>query len=293
MIFNPAARGEKAREFRKFLEGIPGDVALKPTQGPGHAVELARAALDEEFQDIVAAGGDGTLNEVLNGIGKADNGFEQARLGVLPLGTVNVFAKELNIPEDAGRAWDTVVAGNDRLIDLPYADTTIEGATERRYFAQLAGAGLDAEAISLVDWESKRRFRQLAYIRAGLRAVMGPQKRVMVRGDSDEAEGELVLIGNGKFYGGRWNVFPNASLTDGKIDVCVFPKVGIWAAVRYWASLLMGNRKVPSWIRYFQSHVVELTSPNGAQFELEGDLAGTLPAKLGVEPERLRVICPP
>lgn len=292
VIFNPTAGGERALKFREFLEGIPGGVELKPTQWAGHATELACAAVGDGIEDIVAAGGDGTLNEVLNGMGQADNGFNRARLGLLPLGTVNVFAKELNLPENPKQAWETIVAGCERKIDLPYADTKADGVSQRRYFAQLAGAGLDATAIELVDWESKRRYRQLAYLFAGLRALSRPQKRVKVQAGGMEVDGELVLVGNGKFYGGRWKVFPDASLNDGKIDICVFPQANLWTAIRFGCSLLLGNSKVPKPIVYFQASEVRMTSDKGAKFELEGDLAGALPVTMGVLPNTLRVICP-
>jgi hypothetical protein len=95
VIFNPAARGNKARHFRRQLDAIGSQCALKATAAPGDARRLAAEAVDDGFDLIVAAGGDGTVNEVLNGIGDAPDGFARARLGVLPLGTVNVFAREL------------------------------------------------------------------------------------------------------------------------------------------------------------------------------------------------------
>ena len=100
VIFNPSARGEKAKRFRAYLDEVRGDWALKPTTGPGAARRLATDAVLQGFQTIVAAGGDGTLNEVLNGIGDAPGGFKSARLGILPLGTINVFARELRLPLD-------------------------------------------------------------------------------------------------------------------------------------------------------------------------------------------------
>src|SRR5712691_3191908 len=98
VIFNPAARGEKAKRFRRHLDDLGSDCALKLTTAAGDARRLAAEAVAEGFEIVVAAGGDGTLNEVLNGIGDAPGGFEKARLGVLPLGTVNVFARELALP---------------------------------------------------------------------------------------------------------------------------------------------------------------------------------------------------
>ena len=94
VIFNPTARGGKARRFRRHLDAIGKEATLKLTAAAGDARRLATEAVGEGFEIVVAAGGDGTLNEVLNGIGDAPDGFVRARLGVLPLGTVNVYARE-------------------------------------------------------------------------------------------------------------------------------------------------------------------------------------------------------
>src|SRR5437879_10309450 len=98
VIFNPAARGEKARRFRERLAALSAECALKPTYAPGGGRALAAEAMREGFEIIVAAGGDGTVNEVLNGIGDEPDGFARARLGGLPLGTITVFARELKLP---------------------------------------------------------------------------------------------------------------------------------------------------------------------------------------------------
>ncbi len=113
VIFNPAARGNKARHFRRQLDAIGSQCALKATAAPGDARRLAAEAVGEGYDLIAAAGGDGTVNEVLNGLGDAPDGFERARLGVLPLGTVNVFARELKIPLRLERAWEILRHGNE------------------------------------------------------------------------------------------------------------------------------------------------------------------------------------
>jgi len=163
VIFNPTARGEKARRFRRHLDEIGAECALKQTTFAGGARPLAAEAIHEGFELVVAAGGDGTLNEVLNGIGDVPGGFERICLGVLPLGTVNVFAKELGLPSDLHRAWRTLRQGREDQIDLPQVTCAMNGVNEHRYFAQLAGAGLDARAIELVDWQLKKKLGPLAY----------------------------------------------------------------------------------------------------------------------------------
>src|SRR5688500_7397949 len=127
IIFNPTARGEKARRFRDHFAALPAGVALKLTGSAGARRRLAAEAVSEGFTTIVAAGDDGTINEVLNGIGDAPNGFARVRLKVLPLGTINVFARELRLPAGFDAAWRIIQQANELLIDLPSAEFTGEG----------------------------------------------------------------------------------------------------------------------------------------------------------------------
>ena len=140
VIFNPTARGEKAKRFRRHLDAIANECALKLTAAPGEARKLAKEAVAEGFEVIVAGGGDGTINEVLNGIGDAPDGFKRACLGVLPLGTVNVFAREMGIPSKLESAWEVIRKERESKIDLPWVEFGANGNRQKRYFVQLAGA---------------------------------------------------------------------------------------------------------------------------------------------------------
>ncbi len=232
VIFNPAARGEKARRFRRHLDEIGRQATLKLTDAPGAARRLAAEAVREGFEVLVAAGGDGTLNEVLNGMGDVPTGFDQTRLGVLPLGTINVFARELTLPTRLDLAWQAVRQGRETPIDLPWVECEIEGARRRHCFAQLAGAGLDARAIELVQWSLKKKIGPLAYVLAGLKAMLGAPSRITAASRDHSASGALVLVGNGRLYGGSYRMFPGADLRDGLLDVCVFPRVNWLTLVR-------------------------------------------------------------
>ena len=132
VIFNPAARGNKARRFRRYLGEMSQQCAFKATTGPGDARRFAHAAVATGYDVIVAAGGDGTVNEVLNGIADEPEGFQRARLGVLPLGTVNVFARELKIPLKLERAWQVLKRGNTTKVDLGRADFFDDGQPQSR-----------------------------------------------------------------------------------------------------------------------------------------------------------------
>src|SRR5436190_13767241 len=230
VIFNPTARGERAKRFRRHLDAFDGECALKPTTAPGGGRALAAEAVREGFGVIVAAGGDGTLNEVLNGIGDEPDGFARARLGVLPLGTINVFARELGMPLELNRAWAAIRRGREASIDLPQVEFIANSRPECRYFAQLAGAGLDARAVELVDWELKKKIGFLAYVVAALKAMRAEQPRISTEGVPHPGTGEQVLIGNGRLYGGSYAIFSEAKLCDGLLDVCVFPRV-TWGTV--------------------------------------------------------------
>ena len=292
MIFNPVAKGDKARRFRESLDTFAAGCALKKTTAVGDARRLATEAIHEGFDLIIAAGGDGTLNEVLNGLGDAPDGFTRACLGVLPLGTVNVFAREFGIPLQPERAWDVIRQGSETCADLAWVEFTLHGRIERRYFAQLAGAGLDARAIELVSWSLKKKIGPLAYIFAGLRALTGKLPPITATDGSRSLTGELILIGNGRLYGGNYKVFPGATPRDGKLDVCAFPRAGWLTLSRCALPLLLHGRLPEAVVRRFQSETFTLTCESAAALELDGELVGHLPATFSLRRDGLRVLAP-
>jgi len=292
VIFNPAARGEKARRFRSHIDDIGADCCLKPTRSAGMGRALAAEAVREGFDTIVATGGDGTVNEVLNGIGDEPEGFARARLAVLPLGTVNVFARELEMPLHLNRAWSVIRRGRESSIDLPQVEFSANGQRHRRYFAQLAGAGFDARAVELVDWELKKRIGFFAYVVAGLKALRADQPQISTEGGPQPVAGEQVLVGNGRLYGGSFAIFSKAKLCDGLLDVCVFPTVtwGTLAACAW--GIVTGRLHKAGGARHFQAESFTLTAPARTPLELDGEQVGQLPARFSVQRQTLRVIVP-
>lgn len=292
IIFNPAAKGEKARRFRRHLGAIETRCTLKETTGAGNARTLAAESVKEGFEIIVAAGGDGTLNEVLNGIVDAPDGLARACLGVFPLGTVNVFARELGIPRKPELAWQTILGGRETRIDLPLVKYGANGQAKHRYFAQLAGAGLDARAIELVNWSLKKKIGPLAYIIAGLQALLQPPSQITVTARGQSAEGGLVLIGNGRLYGGQFRIFPRADLRDGLLDVCIFPRVN-WLTLARCGPVLLARNILPSTaIVSYQADSVCLTGSSRTPLEADGELIGEIPATFSLQRSALRVIVP-
>lgn len=292
VIFNPAARGNKARRFRHFLNELSQQCSLKATTGPGDARRFAHAAASIGFDLIAAAGGDGTVNEVLNGIGDEPDGFAKIRLGILPLGTVNVFARELKIPLRLEHAWKVLKRARETKIDLGRVDFLEEGNPARRHFMQLAGAGLDARAVELVSWKLKKNAGPLAYVVAGLQALAEKQPHITVSGNGQKLAGELALLGNGKFYGGPYEIFPGAKLDDGLLDACVFPSVNLPSLLGLAPGFILRRKFSEQKVRRLRAEKIELTSETPATFELDGEWVGNLPATFSVEPKRLRVVVP-
>ena len=292
VIFNPAARGNKARRFKKFLNELAQQCALKATTGPGDARRFAQAAVATGYEVIAAAGGDGTVNEVLNGIGDEPDGFAKTRLGVLPLGTVNVFARELKIPLKLEHAWQVLKRGRETKIDLGRADFLEDGKSQSRYFMQLGGAGLDARAIALVSWKLKKSAGPLAYVVAGFQALAERQPQITVSAGGQKIAGELALFGNGKFYGGAFHIFPKAHLSNGRLEVCVIPRVTVPTLLRLAPGFMARQKLSEHRVRRLRAEKFDVTSDISAAFELDGEWIGNLPATFSVAHQRLRVVVP-
>ena len=286
VIFNPAARGEKSRRLRRFLEAkANADIVIAPTQCAGDAKSLAARAVAEGYTMVIAAGGDGTINEVINGLGTSG-----AALGILPLGTVNVFAQELGIRRRIETAWAIIEANHTRVIDLACA--TAGGPP--RYFAQLAGVGFDARAVRTASWELKKRVGPLSYVWAGLKTITGKHARVEFssNGTGTQGSGVAVLVGNGRFYGGPFPLFSQAKLDDGLLDVCVFESCGYFDVLRYAQAVLRGAHIKQRGVQYFQIDKLVCTATEAAAYQVDGEDAGDIPVTFSVLPRALQVVVP-
>lgn len=293
ILFNPTARGEKALQFRSRLSELGSGVRVLPTRGPGDARVLAADLAREGVDTVVAAGGDGTVNEVLNGLADVPGAFENTRLAVIPLGTVNVFAKELGIPSGFDAAWQVIQQGHERRIDLPQATFVgSDGRPETRCFAILAGAGLSTRAIAGVDWSQKKRFGPWAYLVAGIRAMRPPHPKVAVTSASHSATGPIVEIGSGHYFGGRLELFPGTRLDDGRVGVTVVTRLDWSTLIGTGILMVLGRIRSSSVRQVFQTQHLQLSCAEPMGFHLDGDLVGTLPVSITVHPRALRIVVP-
>lgn len=297
VIFNPSARGDRARRFMGRLRELAAGVVLKPTSGPGDARRLAVEAVREGFPVVVAAGGDGTVNEVVDGWRAAGAGVGRVSLGVLPLGTMNVFARELGLPMGLEAAWAVATRSRTRR-QVRWVRLEHAGAVGGRVAVQLVGAGVDAEAVAGVSWGLKKRFGPLAYAWSAMKALRGQGVRVRVAadvavpGDAGTRGVRQVVVCKGRLYGGPFALAPGARLEDGFLHVVLLPEARVstllWAL---WA--VPGHRyhRLPGLVR-FRCREVELTSDGPMPVQVDGDLAGHLPVRLTVGDEVLSVVVP-
>lgn len=262
------------------------EIDLRETTGPGDASSFAQEAVAAGLDIVVVAGGDGTVNEALQGLAEQTT----TALAVLPGGTVNVWATELGVTDDQEDIAARIVAGRRRRIDV--------GRVNGRYFLMMASAGFDAETSALVSdtpelKQVKRRVGPLAYALAAiqtLRTFRGQQLLLEVDGESLRRQALMVIVGNTRLYGGIAQITYQAHADDGFLDLCVLTGQGpLDLARRFVAVLLRRQRQDPD-IYYRKVHRVTITAPQPLHVQADGEGIGETPATLEVLPAALEVI---
>ncbi|PYJ29523.1 MAG: diacylglycerol kinase [Verrucomicrobia bacterium] len=281
-MLNPTAgSSENFRDWRERVESIARGCPIRVTSRAGEAEALARHAVEEGFVRVVAAGGDGTVNHVANGLADSN-----AALGLLPIGTVNVFAMELGLPlHNLQLCWDIIEGANTRLVDLPSANG--------KCFVQLAGVGLDAQVVKETSLASKRSLGPLSYlISAAQIAARQPPKLYIESENGSVGEASFVLIGNGRLYGGPFPFFKRAIIDDGQFDVVVFKRLGYLEIIKYLQDVIFSSDIRAPEIEYFQTRRLHITSDQDVPLELDGELAGNCPVEFQIRQKSLRVLAP-
>jgi YegS/Rv2252/BmrU family lipid kinase len=281
IILNPAAHSDRAQRKRAQVESLARDCVVCATTRTGEAELMARRGIEEGFEKIVAAGGDGTVNEVVNGLAGTS-----ATLGLLPIGTMNVFATELGLPtHDLELCWDIIQADTTRAVDLPKAN--------QKFFVQLAGVGLDAQVVKETSNQLKRSFGPVSYLISAVQIAARKPPRLFIQSeDATIDEGSFVLVGNGRLYGGPFPFFKHAVIDDGLLDVIVFKRLGYLEIIKYLQDVIFSSDiRVPE-IEYFQTRRLRVESEEDVPVELDGELVGNCPVEFSLSERSLRVLTP-
>ena len=283
IVFNPAAGRRRRPGLQRVLAALathPVQVEVAETTGPGDAERFAREADPDRFDVVVAAGGDGTVNEVINGL--AVSGLP---LGLLPLGTANVLAAEIDQRLEPAAVAATLASGEPRRIAL--------GRANGRRFILMAGAGFDAHVVNEVSVPLKRRLGKGAYVLATLdqlaRFAFEPY-RVRVNGSTCEAAS--VLVANGRYYAGRYLCAPEASLAEPSLEVCLFERSGRLPAIGYALALLAGRLPRLRSFRTVRTDRLIIEGRAGEPVQGDGDVLTRLDVEIDVVPDALAILVP-
>jgi diacylglycerol kinase (ATP) len=216
---------------------------------------------------------------VVNGIAHSN-----VALGILPVGSMNVFAAELGIPKSLKECWEIIRSGKTREVDLPDANG--------HAFVQLAGVGLDAQVVQETSWDFKRSFGPLSYLISATHIAARKPPKLGIEANGISREGSFVLVGNGRFYGGPFPIFTNAQVDDGLLDVLVFKNLGYLDIVRYVHAMIFGNHVNLPDVDYFRAETITVNSDEKVPVEVDGEVIGGVPVVFHCSSRRLRVLSP-
>lgn len=288
VIHNPTAGWRRRRRLRAVLDRLERSgcrVSLRETTCRGDAETFAGAARADDFDRVVVAGGDGTINEAINGL--ADR---RVPLALVPLGTANVLAAEIGLGVRSSGVAQAITDGPTATVALG----RIGGRDGRvRRFSMMAGIGFDAHVVARVDPRLKRATGKFAYVYASLLQIIEHRDRMYdVTVDGRAYRAASVIVAKGHFYGGRFVVAPQARLDEPYLHVCLFQRTGRWHAIRYAAALLFGClHRLPD-VTLVRARKVEIAGPTGEPVQVDGDLDGTLPVVIDIDDRALRLAMP-
>jgi YegS/Rv2252/BmrU family lipid kinase len=291
LISNPktgryASRGLRpVQEIASQLKSLGLDVELKLTAGPGDATELAARASRNGSSDVIVAGGDGTINEAIQGLAGT-----KARLAIIPRGTANVLARELGVPLNEEEATVIAARGKSRRIHLGLAIDETTGVS--RHFALMAGIGLDASIVKRVQPSLKKRIGRGAFWVSGLShlASWDPHPFTLEI-DGREYTATFAAIGNAPRYGGDLAITPGARLDKPEFEVCIIETSSRLRYLRLLSHAVRDGmpRDKPE-VRFVKTNRV--VAHGNAHVQIDGELIGRLPMRFEIAPDSLEVIVP-
>ncbi|MBM3600953.1 MAG: diacylglycerol kinase family lipid kinase [Alphaproteobacteria bacterium] len=284
VVHNPTAGRRRRRFLRRVLDrlGARGATAATiETRAAGHAETIARDMRAADYDAIVAAGGDGTINEIVNGLAGRD-----IALGIVPVGTGNVLAAELALPADEDAVAGLLAQGGTRRIHL--------GEVGGRLFTMMAGLGFDAHVVDSVHLGLKRRVGKLAYVATTLSQMArwdSQSYRVVIDGIAFDCASAIAA--NGHYYGGRFVAAPAARLDAPSLDVVLFERPGPRAALRYAVALACGQLNRLGDVRVVRGREISVTAAGSDEpVQADGDIVARLPVTIRVAEATQRVIAP-
>ncbi|MBI2147441.1 diacylglycerol kinase family lipid kinase [Candidatus Woesearchaeota archaeon] len=283
LILNPAANSGKQdrqlKRIRRMFQRRKHVLDIVETTKPNDATRIAKGR-KKAYDVIIAGGGDGTINEVINGLA-----YSSTPLGIIPLGTENVLAQELRIPRNPVKAARRILRCRERCLDL--------GRANKRYFILMTGIGFDAHVASSVDPLLKKALGSTAYPLTAIKSLFEyDSHEVFVQLDKNTlTRGYFVMVGNSKGYGGRIDPAYNAKLDDGLLDVLVFKSKHTFNMLRYYFGFIFRLHTLFPDVEYRTAKEIRITSKKPVIVHTDCEILGTTPVTITVCPKALRIFC--
>lgn len=296
VIVNPAAGAystyRKWPRIKQLLTHIGLSFEYQHTEGIGHAIELAQEAVNNGYDFLVAVGGDGTVNEVANGI-VSSSGSDRTSLGIVSTGTGSDFARSLHIPRDYVRACPFLHSQRRLLIDVGFVEYYKDNRPQKRFFVNAAGVGFDAE-VTEERLKLPRFFRgTLPYIYGLLKKLFGYSNKLVhlgIDGRKEERRILSVVVANGCYFGGGMKVAPLAELSDGLLDVLTVGDFGKFELLKAFPTIYKGTHISHPKIRMEKSTRVTISSEERLLVHADGEILGEGPVSFGLIPSALSVV---
>lgn len=289
IIHNPTAGRRRLKLFEAVRAALTrAGVAsrVSPTGARGDAERFARAAAAASEPAIAVAGGDGTINEAINGLAGG-----RTALAVIPLGTANVFAAELDLPHSPGEIATLAARATRHSIHL--GAIALPGGRSRR-FSIMAGVGFDAHVVANLNLRLKRATGKFAYVWQTLvEWVRLSPRRFRVTADGAAYDCASAIVAKGRFYAGRYVAAPEASPDRDSFELVLFERGGRWAVLRYAVALGLGCLPNARGVRIVRARDIVIEGHDGEPVHADGDVVGTLPARFTIAPDKLCVLAPP
>ncbi|MFC2949517.1 diacylglycerol kinase [Virgibacillus sediminis] len=276
IIYNPTSGREAfKKELPTVLERLEVagyETSAHATTCAGDATEAAKTAVERGYDLIIAAGGDGTINEVINGMAEQSH---RPKLGIIPVGTTNDFARALHIPRDIKRAVDVIVDGKSMLLDIGRVD-------DDRYFMNIAGGGKLTELTYDVPSKLKTMLGQMAYYIKGvemLPSLKPTRARIEYDGEVLDEDIMLFLLSNTNSVGGFEKLAPSAKMNDGQFDLLILKKMNLAEFIRLVSLAMRGAHLEDERILYTQANHIKVTTDEKMQLNIDGEYGGMLPGE--------------
>ena len=296
VIVNPAAgAGKSAKRWPQIvslLKSLGLDFEYDLTEAPGHAIELARSAVKKGYELVVSVGGDGTINEIVNGLYDA-NGIEYMAMGIVNTGTGADYIRTFGIPRDYKGGCQLLVSPRRRTVDLGVIEYTRNGDREKRLFVNFAGLGFDAEVVKATTEKFKALGDMPSYLMGLLTTLFSYHNReisIVVDGEAGQRRVCTVMLNNGRYGGGGMLPAPDADPADGLLDVLIIDDVTKPDLLRSLPRVYRGTHLTHPKVTLMRAREVEIRPAQQMAVQADGELLGAAPARFSILPAALTLV---